>query len=405
MTGGSSTAPGPEATDGEAANPGPSAPSKGCRKKASRPKMMPGSASVPCLEARATRAHAEQGLEQQASASPRIHDLKRGVGAWANARNPQQDLVAASERLLVHSVSDTTALSSYLPAARKFLEWAERQTRGAPPVETWEDMDSLLVQYQGVQCYILDKHPQQGGLVMNAIAYLFPEASRNLPRGWRAARAFEKAVVVGQGKPAAEELLACMEENLRARSTPSARIAADAIPVAVDAYLREQDLFGLQCSDVTFDMERRLAALNLGVAARGESSKTGREQGVLVEASYPFEILLRRCQGCEADERVFPISAELYRKWWHSASRALSCEHLAGPPHTARHTGASRDLAEHRRSFSQVKRRGRWKTDEAIQRYARPHVWPGVRAQVPPDIMARGKKLMSQREAGVHSLH
>jgi hypothetical protein len=83
----------------------------------------------------------------------------------------------------------------------------------------------------------------------------------------------------------------------------------------------------------------------------------------------------------------------------HSASRALSCEHLAGPPHTARHTGASRDLAEHRRSFSQVKRRGRWKTDEAIQRYARPHVWPGVRAQVPPDIMARGKKLMSQREA------
>ncbi len=78
-----------------------------------------------------------------------------------------------------------------------------------------------------------------------------------------------------------------MEESLRSRSTPSARIAADAIP-AVDAYLREQDLFELRCGDVTFDMERRLAALTLGVAARGESFKTGREQGVLIEASYPI---------------------------------------------------------------------------------------------------------------------
>ena len=118
-------APGPVATDGEAANPGPSAPSKGCRKKASRPKMMPGSSSVPySLPIPPLDSEAGTALQQQrqAAASPRIHDQKRGVGAWANAQSPQQDLVAAGERLLVHSVSDTTALSSYLPSARKFLE-------------------------------------------------------------------------------------------------------------------------------------------------------------------------------------------------------------------------------------------------------------------------------------------
>lgn len=182
----------------------------------------------------------------QAGAAPaRIHDQKRGVDAWANAQNPKHELEIAGERLLVHSVGETTALQSYLPAARKFVDWAKRQTDGAL-VQTWVEMDSLLVQHQGVQGYILDKHAQKGALVMNGMAYLFPEASRHLPRGWPAASAFDKAVVVGQGKPAAEELLACMEENLRSRSTLSALVAADAIPVAIDAYLLEQDLFELR---------------------------------------------------------------------------------------------------------------------------------------------------------------
>ena len=40
---------------------------------------------------------------------------------------------------------------------------------------------------------------------------------------------------------------------------------------------------------------------------------------------------------------------------------------LIGPPHTARHTGASRDLAGGRRSFDEIKRRGRWKADDGVQ--------------------------------------
>ena len=111
-----------------------------------------------------------------------------------------------------------------------------------------------------------------------------------------------------------------------------------------------------------------------------------------------IEILKRRNANLRNDERVFPISAATYAKWWRAALKhVLGSADLRGPPHSARHTGASKDLATGYRTFAQVQRRGRWKTQVAVQRYARPHVWMAAEASVPKDVLDKGNALLSER--------
>ncbi len=63
------------------------------------------------------------------------------------------------------------------------------------------------------------------------------------------------------------------------------------ISVAVDGYLREQDLFALKGEDViTFKGE---TILRLGSSSRGESTKTGRDQGVRLDSPHSSEIVRR----------------------------------------------------------------------------------------------------------------
>lgn len=198
-----------------------------------------------------------------------------------------------------------------------------------------------------------------------------------------------------QGKPAALEVLACMEHWLREQKNSASSVAADMVPVAIDGYLREQDLVQLRVADLSFDAHAQSMSAHFGRASRGESSKTGREQGVVFDEPHSVQILRRRIAGKKPDDRVFSISADVYRKWWRATSRAVGVD--VGPPHTARHTGASRDLATNYRTFDQVQRRGRWKAADSVQRYARPHEWATVCAAVPEDVRLRGTVLLAAR--------
>eukprot|EP00972_Heterocapsa_arctica_P071514 10565376-Heterocapsa_arctica.AAC.1 len=62
--------------------------------------------------------------------------------------------------------------------------------------------------------------------------------------------------------------------------------------------------------------------LKFGASHRGESSKTGRDQGVRVDWPHTRRLLRQRCSGKKPDQKVFQISAATYRKWWHRAGDA-----------------------------------------------------------------------------------
>ena len=328
-----------------------------------------------------------------------LRDSKRGAFAWANLRQTATDHAAAGERLLIHTIADEVGINQYLPAVKKFLTYARDEKLACA---SWDDIDAALLRYLGKLCYYEGLHPHQGALAVNGYCYLYPEASRMLPRSWRATRGWSGFSIQFEGQPVALQLLACMEQVCWDSDKWDGLEAGDAMVLAADGYLREQDLFSLRVEDVIFTRNSsgglEGAALLLGRAHRGESCKTGREQGVVMDEPLSVEVLERLCSNKASSARVFRINATIYRQWWKWAARkVLGPGHKVGPPHSARHTGASRDLTEQYRSLEAVMKRGRWKSLTAVQRYAKPHAWFACMAGLPADVLARGNALMAAR--------
>ena len=94
-------------------------------------------------------------------------------------------------------------------------------------------------------------------------------------------------------------------------------------------------MLNLLIEDITWSHDRTSASAHFGRAARGERSKTGREQGVIFDEPYSIEILRRRCAGQDPKTRVFKITAQHKNRWWRAAARSVrGDEKLVGPPHT-----------------------------------------------------------------------
>jgi integrase len=183
-----------------------------------------------------------------------------------------------------------------------------------------------------------------------------------------------------------------MEAELKNTPDEDAHLAGDLIPVQIDGYCREQDLISLRVEDVVQDGDT--IALRFGRSSRGESVKTGRDQGVLLDEPHSKAIIRRLIKGKQAKDKVFGISAAAYRKWWHFAAEKVG---VSQPPHTCRHTGASRDLATGYRSQAQVMRRGRWLADKSTMRYARTHAWTLACSQQPAHVVALGAAILQLR--------
>jgi len=371
---------------------GPCAPGAGSRVKASRPKKAEhDDTDYTYLD----HVFSDDTGEKPVVEKRQVRDNKKGRYAWQAVRAAANATAASADRLLVHSVGDTTALTLYLPRVRGFFEWLAETNM---PCATWPDLDQSLQLYLAVSCYVRDQHPCHGSFVVNGLCYLYPEATRLLPRSWRAMQSWGKLTITDQGGPEGLESFACMEDFLRQAGTAAATCAADMLPVAIDAYLREQDMTTMMVEDVIWAADKRSCAVLLGRSRRGDSSKAGRDQGVTIDDPWCISILLRRCEGKPPHTRVFPISAATYAQLYKKAAAAVFGKSEAiGPPHSARHTGASRDLAEGYRTFEQVQRRGRWKAADSVQRYAKVHAWFECQARQPVQVREKGARILAQR--------
>ena len=189
-----------------------------------------------------------------------------------------------------------------------------------------------------------------------------------------------------------------MEDFLRSLGTTAATAAADMIPTAIDMYLREQDMATLLAGDVIISAQGDKIAFLLGRSKRGDSSKAGRDQGVDSTNPWVVNIVKRRLRGLRPGDRLFPISSAAYRSLYRKAAQhVLGDPDAIGPPHSCRHTGASRDLATGRRDFASIQRRGRWKTQESVQRYAKTHAWLHAVERQPKHVRELGARLLAQR--------
>ena len=159
--------------------------------------------------------------------------------------------------------------------------------------------------------------------------------------------------------------------------------------IQYDTYGREQDMEQLRAEDISFDGKH--VALMFGVSARGESVKTGSNQGVIICRSPVADVCLGLRPKTGA-EKLFKSSQVQFRKLWHKACGALGIS-FTGPPHSLRHAGPSEDISRGRASLEVVRRRGRWRSMDSVQRYSKTFALTKYRSRMPETIRLRGERI------------
>ena len=144
-----------------------------------------------------------------------------------------------------------------------------------------------------------------------------------------------------------------------------------AVLLQLDGWLREQDWGLLRMVDVAEGPSGEVG-LTLGRRERGEKVKTGANQGVVVSWNVTKALLKALREGLPPLDLLFPISQDQYRRAWR---RSFDRTGLAdfGPPHSLRHAGAAAFVAAGG-SLETARRKGRWQTTSALQRYTKVHV-------------------------------
>ena len=192
-----------------------------------------------------------------------------------------------------------------------------------------------------------------------------------------------------------QECIACIAHWMR---THGHQDEALLVELCFDCYLRTGEAFALRQADVVLAHGGRAATLRVGVAERGEASKTGMRQGVIVDAPWLVDALADRLseKSRRASGPLLHTTPPKFRQTWRDALEALGLEHA--PPHTLRHSGPSEDLASGYRTFQQVQRRGRWTSEKSVMRYAKTHTLCEAAARAPEALMIRGKAIIDARE-------
>ena len=121
-------------------------------------------------------------------------------------------------------------------------------------------------------------------------------------------RGFQGFSLLQEGGPVALQRFACMQDELYKEGRAEAKEVADMIALAADGYLREQDMTNLRVQDVVFS--DNTVALLLGRSSRGESCKTGRDQGVVMDELHSLTFSRGRCRG-SPPEGVFSLRLDI----------------------------------------------------------------------------------------------
>ena len=236
------------------------------------------------------------------------------------------------------------------------LEWADHLfSEGAPASDGTKSLAASL-----------HFHPERGRL-----------AGACMPRVSRAMQAWGRLRPANGRLPPAYRIVCGITVALVLLSR---RDMAVATLVALSAYLRPGELFGLRCRDLVrplpmFGTSFGRWSLLLGPYATRKPTKTGiyDDSVILDHESLNWlgdEIsLLLANRG--PDEPMWTFDSSDYLRMFKQAVAMLGLEHLGLVPYSLRHAGPSWDALTGRRPQREIQRRGRWKSTASVVRYER----------------------------------
>ncbi|CAK0855216.1 unnamed protein product, partial [Prorocentrum cordatum] len=192
-------------------------------------------------------------------------------------------------------------------------------------------------------------------------------------------------------------------------------LAALAVVLAADAYLRPGELLSLRASHVvpaqaTAGGGYRFASLVLRPEEELQPTKTrGFNDSTLLDSvSRPYlGVLVERLakqKGFSA-ELLFPRSAAAFTAMFKRAAADVGLEAWELTPYILRHAGPSHDWLTKARSLGGIKRRGRWISDMSVRRYEKSSRVMRRLATLPRDCQLLLAESANNLEAGLRFGH
>lgn len=322
----------------------------------------------------------------------------RGTRAWNNFRSEFgsgrgwrsiADRWNEESHLLTHAVSDQSN-KDYSKALREFLDNVKRS---GLRLKTAEDWDWALVKELDMMCYGERVSYYRGNNLLNGFLHSFPEFRLKIPRARRALKTWGRLTFSQEGQPISRGVIFLLAGNLFKRG----RLLEGIVTLlSFDSYLREQDWERLRVGDVNFESDRVDArvALVLGPRSRGETKKTGSDQGVEVEDLFVRRSLYHMCVGRPATELVFPFDQSHFRREWARSRRYEDCLDATGSPHSIRHSRPSEEARDKTRSLEEIRRRGRWRHEKSVARYSKEYCLVRHLASLKPGVRVKSEEIL-----------
>ena len=141
-----------------------------------------------------------------------------------------------------------------------------------------------MLHYLDDLCYVKGAGFQAACKAFSGMMHLAPELRDKLPRAARALIAWQRLDNPAEGGPVPEEVLALLAEQLFKEQKFYHGLV---VLLAYDAFLRESDWETVSKADAIVEdrgLEPPHVALLLGTGARGLSTKTGSDHGVVLES-------------------------------------------------------------------------------------------------------------------------
>ena len=251
-----------------------------------------------------------------------------------------------------------------------------------------------------ILCYVERAGIQRARNLFAGFVHVYPEHGGHLPEADRALKSWERLDTGGEGGPICEEAWgAVIVAFVRGGDDEGGLVRG----LSFDCLLRGQDWSKLRLEDVTSSTRgdgSLEVSLMLGVRKRGETTKTGSRQGVVVERQWVAVWLLRHCEQRRAAGATFVFSMskpEFRIRYAHQLDRlrivgALRA-HDAETPHGLRHGGAAFMISRGDQR-KHVQNRGRWENDKSFKRYSKIHLLAAQRAALPEAVVALGRTFL-----------
>ena len=146
-----------------------------------------------------------------------------------------------------------------------------------------------------------------------------------------------------------------------------------------------------------------MVALTLGAGARGLATKTGSDQGVVIDGELLAWWTAELAKNLAPGAALVPLTQIQFRRHWWEGLMAIGLQQM-GPPHSLRHSRPSHDVMTGQMTLEAARRRGRWQSLKSVQRYTKSHALIQKQAALDATQLEQGQHFWDNMAESVKKL-